>query len=337
MISTKLHQAEFKIFRVRPELAGQILGSRHRVLVAVSGGADSIALLHILAKLRDRWGFRLSAAYVHHGKTSDAKQALYRDRAQKTAEKTAKQLKIEFNALEVSAGLKSSEEALRKLRLTALQKHAHQLKAGLIAMGHHQDDVLETRLIRLIRGTGPQGLQAMTSLSEMPETKSELQLWRPLLTTSRADIEVYLRDQGLRKSKDWVEDPSNRDTRYLRNAIRHKVLPLIEKIRPGGTEAMGRSLDLVVEVLQSSASSVTPPPQQEALDRAELLALSPENRRKCLANWLHGRKIKGISKSHIEEALKRIDTPRKRLSFETGGCTWTVERSIRVQLKQRSI
>lgn len=322
--STKLRKLEFEVFRSKAPFEADT-----RVLVAVSGGADSVALLHLLKALQPRWSFELEVAHIHHGKALSEIQNRYRSRAAKKVQAIAAALETPCTILTATPRAQS-EAALREARLEVLRAHASKTGATVLVFGHHADDLLETRLIRLLRGTGPEGLKAMQVFAP---AQAGIAVWRPLLQSLRADIEDYLDEKNLKKGRDWLEDPSNRDERYLRNAIRRQLIPLIEKIRPGGTAAVKRSLELLADHVAADAAVTDTPDEMssvaEELNRAELLALSPENRRKCLANWLRSRKIKGISKSHIEEVLKRIDTPRKRLTFKTGGYNWTVERTIR--------
>ena len=337
--STKLRKLEFSIFRERPSFGGEgrSLGVSDRVLVAVSSGADSVALLYVLSSLRQRWNFKLEVTYVHHGERGgvsreSVKTNRYRAKAEKRVVALAKSLGLPVVVLRAKVKSKSgdreSEDALRDVRMRILEQHAKSSGAVAIALGHHGNDLFETRLIRLIRGTGPQGLLAMSKISA---SEGGVQIWRPLLTHSRADIEMYLTELGLRKNRDWIEDPSNRDARYLRNDLRRRLIPMMDRVRPGGSVAMARSLQLLVDQIEeSSIFKATHGHQVQFLERAALLALSPALRRSHFANWLRALEIRGISQSQIDEILKRIDTRQKRLSFEVGGRVWIVDTEIRV-------
>lgn len=324
------------MFRARPNIdldgEAQPLGPGHRVLAAVSGGADSVALLEILVRLKSRWDFELEVAHVHHGNSKSKVTQSFRRRAETKVAALCARHELRYELLRVKP-LADSEEALRDVRFAALETAAAKSNCQILAMGHHADDLFETRLIRLIRGTGPIGITAMTVVGK---TGRERVLWRPLLAASRAEIEIYLTEVGLQKNRDWIADPSNRDERYLRNAIRRRLVPMLEKIRPGGAASMARSLALFADFVD--AQDVDAPKfdvrtnlatlamaGEDVLDRAQLLKLDHAERRQCLAGWLRKRGVRGISKSQIEEILKRIDTPQKRLTFETGGRVWIVD------------
>jgi tRNA(Ile)-lysidine synthase len=244
-----------------------------------------------------------------------------------------------------------SEEDLRQIRYEAFK--AVLPEDAYLALAHHADDLFETRLIRLMRGTGPQGLGAMT---ELDQGLHGIRIWRPLLGVLRLDLEAYLEaylgtTDSVRGRKQWVEDPSNRQDAYLRNGIRNKLVPLLNKLRPGSAQAMARSLDLIAEAF----AVVEPEAVVEAvslerakyrerrvgvgfeeesmgdeadgvfLDRALLLKLERIQRRYRLSRWLFEQDVRGYSKGQIEEVLKRIDTPQKRLTFQVGGLVWKVD------------
>lgn len=220
---------------------------------------------------------------------------------------------------------------MRESRFKSLEQYAGKADIDLIALGHHADDLLETRLIRLMRGTGAQGISAMKTTST---TESGRKLWRPLIQFRRSEIESYLADHGFRKGKDWLEDPSNTDARYLRNAVRRKLIPLIERLRPGGVTAMARSLDLLAEFVEETrgpSGQVSGDAQGDSeLDRHTLMDLSVSRRRESLSNWMNELGIRDFSKAHIDEMLKRIDTPQRRLSFELCGRVWLIGTTIRL-------
>lgn len=317
--STRLKKLEFAVFQ---KSAARVAGAR--VFVAVSGGADSVALLQVLNRLRlRREGFSLEIIHVHHGVSSDERQAKFRDRAEKKVSKLAKSLGLSLHVVRVTTD-SESEDAFREARVRAFSKIVKEnskLEDGriVVALAHHADDLFETRLIRLLRGTGPDGLQGMTEFSHR---ENGFEIWRPFLTNSRQEILDYLEDLEFLKHRDWVEDPSNRNARYLRNKVRRDLIPMIEESRTGGAAAMARSLGLLAEALEARSSTFERIPYE--LVRKDLLAQSASVQRKSLADWARSQGIRDLSKSQIEEILRRIDTPRKRLSFEVGGRVWSV-------------
>jgi tRNA(Ile)-lysidine synthase len=198
----------------------QLLRPGERVAVACSGGADSVALLHILAELREELGFVLAVAHFHHqirGAEADSDQRFVED--------LAARLQINFYSGSGNVPQHSSE---RKISLeTAARELRHQWFAELIQQGmadkvataHTRDDQAETVLMRILRGTGARGLAGIA-----PAHKAK-HLVRPLLTTSRREVEAYLTSKG----QVWREDSSNLDLGHTRNRIRHSLLPLLER------------------------------------------------------------------------------------------------------------
>src|SRR5262245_22102014 len=193
--------------------------SRHRLLVpsdhvvvGVSGGADSVALLHALTGLRDDYGLTLTVGHVHHGLRADAD----RDAAFVTdlAARLGWPAVVERLRGPRLPG-RSPETAARAARHAALDRLARRAGAARIAIAHTADDQAETVLMRLLQGAGPRGLAGI------PVRRGRLV--RPLLDVSRAAVLAYLTEAGL----DWVEDETNRDLKVVRNRIRHETLPLL--------------------------------------------------------------------------------------------------------------
>jgi tRNA(Ile)-lysidine synthase len=198
----------------------QLLTPGQRVAVACSGGADSVALFHVLVELRERLGIVLSVAHFHHqirGAEADADK--------KFVEELAIRFKLEFHAglgnvpEEAAAKKISIETAARELRHQWFAQLIKQDKADKIATAHTLDDQAETVLMRVLRGTGARGLAGIA-----PAQKAK-QLVRPLLTISRSEIEACLREKG----QGWREDSSNQDLGHTRNRVRHTLLPLLER------------------------------------------------------------------------------------------------------------
>ncbi len=188
------------------------------VVVAVSGGPDSMALLHILVTLRSHLGMGLHPVYVDHGlrpEESGAEIALVREAARRLG------LACEVACVDTAALVRrqrlSPEQAARELRYRALNRVADRLEDGVICVGHSADDQAEEVLIRLIRGSGRCGLSGMRPVSG--------KVVRPLLGVTRGEILAYLRDLGVA----FCQDSSNLDRRFLRNRVRHELLPFLEE------------------------------------------------------------------------------------------------------------
>ncbi|HSY41183.1 MAG TPA: tRNA lysidine(34) synthetase TilS [Polyangia bacterium] len=206
-------------------IAGHALFERgDRVVVAVSGGPDSMALLHVLWELRDRLGLTLEVAGVDHGLRPAAAQEL------ELVQGRAEALGLPFVGLCVDVARHRRgtglQDAARRARLGALAALATERGARRVALGHQAADQAETILFRIVRGTGLAGLQGI------PYRRDPFV--RPLLDVPRAEILRYLR----RRSIPFVDDPSNADLRFARARIRHRHLPALAEENPRVVEAL---------------------------------------------------------------------------------------------------
>ncbi len=192
-----------------------------RLLCAVSGGPDSMALLHALARLRPKHGYELAAAGVDHGLRAAAKEELA------LAAELAAAVAVPFHSLSANVGGGANLQArARRERHRALQRAAAELGADAVALGHTADDRAETWLLRLLGGAGPRGLAVLPPIA--PGVEGEVRLCRPLLEARRADVLAHLRRHHL----DVAHDPSNEDRRFLRTRVRRELLPLLEELSP---------------------------------------------------------------------------------------------------------
>ena len=187
-----------------------MLAGGDRVLIGVSGGADSVALLLALVELAPSMVLDLHVLHVDHQLRADSA----RDAAFVEALATRLGVPVAVARVRVASG-GSVEAAARAARHAALDAEATRLGARRIALGHTADDQAETVLMRLLEGAGVRGLAAI------PPVRGRIV--RPLIETRRRDIEHALRSAGV----EWIEDPTNRDPKFLRNRIRHEVLPLL--------------------------------------------------------------------------------------------------------------
>ena len=179
--------------------------------VALSGGVDSVVLLHLLYQLKKTQNFTLKASHVHHGLSKNA------DKWVKFCEKLCTKLSVPLDVHHIKLPQKKSlgiEGEARQLRYEKLL----QTKTDLVVLAHHEDDQAETFLLQLIRGAGVKGLSSMAHFD------ATRRLWRPLLNTSRIDIERYAKKHKL----NWIEDESNQNIDFDRNFLRSKVLPILK-------------------------------------------------------------------------------------------------------------
>jgi len=211
-------------------LSADLIETGDCIMVAVSGGPDSTALLHILNDLKPRLNIELAAAHFHHGLRGEEA-----DRDAGFVEQLSNELGLPF-IMEWGdvAGYReknrlSLQEAARDLRLQFLEEARRSMGARKIALGHTRDDQTEELVMRLIRGTGPEGLAGMLMMRDNV-------FIRPLLHIPKADLLHFLRERGLA----YVEDKSNQDLRYLRNRIRHQCLPLLRELNPSLDLALHR-------------------------------------------------------------------------------------------------
>ena len=204
------------------------------IIIACSGGVDSIVLLDELARLRDEQLITqsLRVIYIHHGISQNA------DSWQAFVESACADRQLEFLAikvtLEVGEGL---EDSARRARYAAFAQQA--TKNSVVFTAHHQDDQVETFLLALKRGAGVKGLGAMQSQTTLTTAHGKVTIVRPLLSISRQQIEQRAKALSLT----WIEDESNADNRFDRNFIRNQVLPLLSVRWPSFNQTVSRSAE----------------------------------------------------------------------------------------------
>jgi tRNA(Ile)-lysidine synthase len=186
-----------------------------KLTLGLSGGLDSIVLLHLLAETNKSLPFQLRAHHIHHGLSANA------DAWADFCADICKKLNLSFTTSKVNINKNSGlgvEAAAREARYKALLADEPDLMyPDFILLAHHQDDQAETLLLQLARGAGVKGLAGMGAINE--------KLLRPLLNVPRGTLEVYAKEHNLA----WIEDESNSDTKFDRNFMRHEVLPVLEK------------------------------------------------------------------------------------------------------------
>ncbi|MBW8371399.1 MAG: tRNA lysidine(34) synthetase TilS [Thiobacillus sp.] len=268
-----------------------------RLTLALSGGLDSVVLLHVLLELRDRHPFELRAVHVHHGLSPHADH--WADFcaqlcASHAVESSIHRVQIARND---AAGVEAAARRERQHIFAALD-------ADFLLTAHQQDDQAETLLLQLLRGAGPKGLAAMSELQRRPGWRAA-QL-RPLLDTPRADLLEYAQTHGLK----WVDDESNRDTRYRRNALRQDVMPLLAAHFPGSSATLARAAalqadaaELLGDLAQQDAMSAI---AGDRLDCAALAGLSLPRARNLLRHFieLHGHTLPNARR--LDEALHQL-------------------------------
>lgn len=210
----------------------QHLPKKSTLLVALSGGADSLYLLLHLLEITKSHPMKLIAAHVNHGVRGEEADGDAAFVAQICAEKQVPLLTRHLGTLPAS-----DEGSLRAGRLAMLREMAAEAGTSFIALGHHQDDLAETFLLMALRGSGPAGLGSMREISQWP---GGITVFRPLLGWRRERIIAALRSQGL----EWREDSTNASQRHRRNRLRASILPLLEEMEPAAVEMLARSARL---------------------------------------------------------------------------------------------
>jgi tRNA(Ile)-lysidine synthase len=263
-----------------------------RYVVAVSGGVDSVALLHLLAQKRKTLPFSFVVAHFDHGIRKDSAEdmQLVRD--------TAHDYGLPFVYRQGKLGTGVSEAVARQARYEFLH-HARQASgAGAVITAHHQDDLLETVILNLLRGTGRRGLSSLKSTDVIK---------RPLLHMPKKELLRYAEREGLR----WREDSTNSDERYLRNYVRRRILSRFAEADREALLAMAaRAQDLNREIEAQAANYLHAQPARDVLDRYAFIMLPHAVAREIVAEWLSQRTGVELSRKLLERLVVSAKTGR---------------------------
>ncbi|MBC8450237.1 MAG: tRNA lysidine(34) synthetase TilS [Chloroflexi bacterium] len=300
-----------------------LLASGERVVVGVSGGPDSLCLLHVLRQLQPQYDLQLHVAHLHHGirgAEADADAAFVAETASAWGLDCTVE-RADVPALAAPPGV-APEEAARQARYGFLARVARRVGARTIAVGHNADDQAETVLMHWLRGAGLAGLRGMLPMTpldtlrlallppdERPDTRG-LRLVRPLLEVPRTEIEAYCQEHGLQPRF----DRSNLDTTFYRNRLRHELLPLLETYNPQVRDVLRRSAAVIaddhallrVQLEQAWARTVVA--EGEGVIEFDLVAwraLPRSLQRATLREAVHRlrRSLRNINWVHIENGL----------------------------------
>jgi tRNA(Ile)-lysidine synthase len=303
-----------------------------RLLVAVSGGPDSVCLLHILTRLREALGIELHAAHLDHqlrGAESESDAQYVAGLTQSLGIPLTMERR-QVRAYRARKGI-SLEEAAREVRYDFLAQTAKAVGAVEVAVGHTRDDNIETILMHLIRGSGLRGLQGLSPLSQCPGAASGLTIIRPLLEVSREETQDYCREHGLSPRL----DSSNLSLSPLRNRIRLKLMPRLKDYNPRIAEALLRTARLAaddtafLEAAGEHAWKETARLKEGViiLDKERLLELTPALKRQVLRKTLGklSGSLKDIEARHIEAMMNALNKPAGRSLNLPDGLAMTIE------------
>ena len=270
--------------RALEAILARVVVSGGAIALAYSGGLDSALLLRLLADLGRRNGRQLFAFHVHHGLSPNADDWLAH------CEREATALGVTFDAVRVvlpDVAGQGVEQAARRARYRALGELCSKHHVSLLLTAHHQDDQAETVLLQLFRGAGLRGLSGMADADDAHALLgADVLLGRPLLDCRRSDLEQAAAQLGVAH----VEDESNADTRFRRNAIRHAIFPSIEQHFPGVTAAIVRSSrhwQAAQNLLDDLAAiDLAHCAEGKALKLERVAALSADRADNLLRHWL---------------------------------------------------
>ena len=266
------------------------------MIVAVSGGPDSVCLLHVLREL----GIRVAGvAHVNHKLRGEASEE-----DQRFVSALSRELGVEFYSIDGVCGAGNLEQAARRIRREFFHDLIQRGMADRIALGHTRDDQAETVLFRMLRGSGLAGLAGI-----LPVTAEGL--FRPLLGVTRGEVEAYLRHRGIA----WREDASNREPKFARNRIRHQLLPTLQQDwNPRLDEALVQMADLAyeeerwwaAEVARYAGQLLVISPGAVEAQASELARLPRALARRLIRHAIRQAKgsLRGVAFSHVEDVLE---------------------------------
>ncbi len=297
-----LHPLEKRVYQELKGLRSEL--ENKPVVVAVSGGIDSIVLLHVLVAVQTRFNYKIHVVHINHGVRGPESEA-----DSVFVGELTKKLKVPLIRKKLGKFKKSpSENTLRQGRYTLLFEAAEKLKAPFVITAHHQDDLLETRLMRLLHGTGIHGLTAMTLLSQEG-------VLRPFINLTRRDIEEYARSRNL----EWRNDATNFDTTKFRNWIRRNWIGSLRREHPEYLKTLASSLERIINTY-TDAVIVTKGANIRIFNR--LNATTDEK----VFSYLRYYGKKRVTSRHVAEFKKQLLSPRKKFTFRLAGVDWVVDK-----------
>jgi tRNA(Ile)-lysidine synthase len=282
-------------------------------LLALSGGLDSMVLLHVMKKLKPKSRFILM--HYHHGPGDNL---LYRNACLELVKNNQSNLII----LESDQSLieLQSEAEFRKARLIFFEKIKAKYDVSYYLTAHHLDDVLETRLIKLIRGTGLAGLEGF----ELWNAK----ILRPFFEVNKTTLHTY----AMERKVQWIDDPTNKENNYLRNWIRNIWLPQLDEKMPGACKNIAQSLQNILNEsgfdldlhTEESPRYITRKDQFVCIDKVWFFSFNTKDQLSLLIRVIKESFQCDFSTSQIKEVIRRLDKNQNELTFQVASINWII-------------
>lgn len=298
------HPLEHRILNNLKQVPGYQKAA-HNILV--SGGVDSMALLAVFSQLRSYFKGGLRVIHFHHGESGRPDQVGFRHQAEQIVRKYALSCGLECVVFKSEQSLRS-EADFREFR----RAHLKSIE-GVLVTGHQRNDVLETQLLKLIRGGSGLSLAAFRMWNG--------RVFRPFLECTKTELVEYARVKKL----PLVEDPSNFQSEALRNWLRNDWIPQLDKRQKGASKSLAQSLSRLVEEAQCNLSSLSSFEQSPVVQRTQFRKLTRFEARSFLFKYLKAQFPEdSFSQGYVEEVQKHLDKPQSVHTFTIGSFEWIV-------------
>lgn len=266
-----------------------------KYVVAVSGGVDSMVLLHMLAK---RPELQLTVAHFDHGIRPDS----YKDR--QLVEDEATRMGLSFVYETARLGSNASEGQARKARYAFLRHTKEQASAQAVITAHHQDDIIETMILNLRRGTGRKGLSSLKTTND---------LMRPLLNYTKSELQMYAEREGVQ----WREDSTNNNEKYARNYVRHTVVPQLSPAQRAKLlhiyEQSVQRNEAIDQLVQEVAANLS---EDNAVVRKKFIALPHAVAHEVMTHLLRQRNVRNLSRQGISRLVVALKTGQPHTTYD---------------------
>lgn len=281
--------------------------SSRNFLLAVSGGVDSMVLLHLFYKFKQQMKCQFRVIYVHHGFSANQDVLDFRDKSLAVVQSACEKLNLKFLTNYPSEGSPqelTTEQSLREFRYNIFKQH--QREDEILTLAHHLDDLLETKLMDLIRGSH---FEHWSQHKEQSESA-----FRPLANVSKEDILKYAKEKNLK----WVEDPTNQNTDTLRNWLRNGFIHDLTAKSLGLKENLMKNLNKLYEF-----NPILAPVAELEVDTAKWMTMTESDKRQFVLRSAIRLGLKSMTQGQILDILRKLDLGQKEIKFQTGPIFWS--------------